>query len=150
MRAVKNLITKKFWHSVSLVLVAIYRSEFRLSLFLSLPPLFSFLSSAPFPLLGISSLAVRSILSLFLPLEGGNPPARVSAVYSSPPRTAHRSFPLRLASVAASPLAAHAFYKAPLYNILLIMRSRESTGIPATAAARVSKAAVVNGGASRT
>lgn len=55
--------------------------------------------------------------------------SRVSAVYSSPPRTAHHHPPLfphppppPPPPTAASPLAAHAFYKAPLYNILLIMR----------------------------
>lgn len=80
----------------------------------------------------VSHLAVPSFrplpfarfLSLSLSLEVGSlaTVARVSVVYSSPPRTTHtprhpRSFP-----TAASPLAAHAFYKAPLYNILLIMR----------------------------
>lgn len=63
-RAVKNLITKKFWHSVSLVLVAIYRAEFCLSYSLTLAtilPISIFVSIV----LGFSSR--RSAL-LFLPL----------------------------------------------------------------------------------
>jgi len=109
-RAVKNLITKKFWHSVSLVLVAIYRPEFRLSLPLfgsSIPSRFPLLSSshlAPFLSLSLSlSLSPLFSLSLFLFLSrarAGEPRygrARVSVVYSSPLRTTHHrrslSFP---------------------------------------------------------
>jgi len=60
-RAVKNLITKKFWHSVSLVLVAIYRPEFRLSPSLALSLYFS-LRFYP------TRLLISPFLSLFLSL----------------------------------------------------------------------------------
>jgi len=60
-RAVKNLITKKFWHSVSLVLVAIYRPEFRLSPSLALTRYFS-LRFYP------ARLLISPFLSLFLSL----------------------------------------------------------------------------------
>jgi hypothetical protein len=60
-RAVKNLITKKFWHSVSLVLVAIYRPEFRLS---PSPVLSLYFSLRFYP----ARLLISPFFSLFLPL----------------------------------------------------------------------------------
>lgn len=93
-RAVKNLITKKFWHSVSLVLVTIYRPEFSLSL----SPSFSLLLSASLPphlaTLSIGYSSRRSTLSFFLSRAAASLRSRVSVVYSSPPRTTHRH-PLR-------------------------------------------------------
>lgn len=67
-RAVKNLITKKFWHSVSLVLVAIYRPEFSLSPSPP-PPLFLSPTSSCNP---FHRLLISPFHPLFLPLEGSS------------------------------------------------------------------------------
>lgn len=77
-RAVKNLITKKFWHSVSLVLVAIYRPEFRLSFSHSHihPPYF--LSS--FPSYSASHLAVP-LFSFFLSRAASYGRARICGLF---------------------------------------------------------------------
>jgi len=95
-REAKNLITKKFWHSVSLVLVAIYRPEFRLALSISIFRsvfILRFLISPFHPFTPPRSLSVS--LSLSLSFSRGRQPrygrARICGLFE--PASNHTHIP---------------------------------------------------------